>query len=123
LPKALFVAMDPVADHATSFPKDLAFRADCRRVFSLPGGTKKGLTFRSSANSIFSISSATRITIDFEVPGSMRIIAARRSGKTGRCNPSGFPPLCRDGCQGSKLQDQAGKLVADAYPLRAEVSS
>jgi hypothetical protein len=121
LPKALFVEIDSVVDHAT--PKNVHFAVIAAAFFPLPGGTKKELTFQSSANSIFRISSSTLITINYEIPGSTRIIAARLSGKTGRCNPSGFPPLCRDGCQGSKLQDQASKSVADSYPLRAEVSS
>jgi hypothetical protein len=123
LPKTLFVETGHRCRRPHKYGKRRPFRGNCRSVFTMPAGSEMELTSQSSANSIFRISSATLITIDFEVPGSMRIIAARLSGKTGRCKPSGFPPLCRDGCQGSKFQDQAGKSVADAYPFRAEVSS
>ncbi|HTF65443.1 MAG TPA: hypothetical protein VK638_22435, partial [Edaphobacter sp.] len=52
----------------------------------------------------------------------MRNIAGAVERQAGSLNPSGFPPLCRYGCQDRNLQDEAGKSVADAHSLRAEVS-
>jgi hypothetical protein len=71
-----------VADHATGMTKGIALLAVIVAVFSAcPVAGRRELTFQSSATSIFRESSSTLTTLYSEVPGIMRIIAARLSGR------------------------------------------